>query len=232
MNFFINIRDSIYYNRKKIIIIFVAITCIMIFYIYNNTNTFSEENIVEYKEEIEQNTFNNIDQEIENNEEKEELYVVDIKGYVKNPGTYELPKEKRVIDVINMAGGLKEEGDVSTINLSQKIFDEMVIIIPSKTDIKAKENNSTNNLINNTPNININTQTNNNINNKNQDSKISINTADLSLLMTIKGIGEVKAKAIIEYRNKNGLFNKIEDITNVKGIGSSTFEKIKDYIKI
>ncbi|MBO5375834.1 MAG: hypothetical protein J6A52_03180, partial [Bacilli bacterium] len=60
MNFFINIRDSIYYNRKKIIIIFVAITCIMIFYIYNNTNTFSEENIVEYKEEIEQNTFNNI----------------------------------------------------------------------------------------------------------------------------------------------------------------------------
>ena len=141
MNFFINIRDSIYYNRKKIIVIFVAITCIMIFYIYNNTNTFSEENIVEYKEEIEQNTFNNIDQEIENNEEKEELYVVDIKGYVKNPGTYELPKEKRVIDVINMAEGLKEEGDVSTINLSQKIFDEMVIIIPSKTDIKDKENN-------------------------------------------------------------------------------------------
>ena len=131
-----------------------------------------------------------------------------------------------------MAEGLKEEGDVSTINLSQKIFDEMVIIIPSKTDIKDKENNSTNNLINNTPNININTQTNNNINNKNQDSKISINTADLSLLMTIKGIGEVKAKAIIEYRNKNGLFNKIEDITNVKGIGSSTFEKIKDYIKV
>ena len=64
------------------------------------------------------------------------------------------------------------------------------------------------------------------------NNKISINTARLSELMNIKGIGEIKAKSIIEYREKNGLFKSIEDITKVKGIGSSTFEKIKDYIKV
>lgn len=231
MSFFINVRDYIYYNRKNIIIAFIAIISIIIFFIYNNTKTFDEENIIEYKEEIEQDTLDNIEQENNSKEETEELYIVDIKGMVKNPGTYELSKAKRVIDVINIAGGLTEKADVSSINLSQKIFDEMMIIIPSKSE---SENVVNNNVVNNSASNNISYQTNNNNNSivNNQNAKISINTADLSLLMTIKGIGEVKAKAIIEYRNKNGLFKKIEDITKVKGIGNSTFEKIKDYIKV
>lgn len=228
MSFFINVRDYIYYNRKNIVIAFIAIISIISFLIYNNTKNFDEENIIEYKEETEKDNSNSIEQEINEKEVIEELYIVDIKGMVKNPGTYELSKEKRVVDVINMAGGLIEKADVSSINLSQKIFDEMMIIIPSKSDSENVVNNS---MVNNSASNNISTRPNSSTINS-QNNKISINTADLSLLMTIKGIGEVKAKAIIEYRNKNGLFKAIEDITKVKGIGNSTFEKIKDYIKV
>jgi len=65
-----------------------------------------------------------------------------------------------------------------------------------------------------------------------QHTKVNINTAMLDELVTIKGIGPVKAQAIIDYRNSKGKFKKIEEITNVKGIGVKTFEKIKDNLYI
>ena len=65
-----------------------------------------------------------------------------------------------------------------------------------------------------------------------EDNKISINSATESELMQINGIGKTKAENIIKYRNKYGKFKKIEDLKNVSGIGDSTFEKIKDSIKI
>ena len=63
-------------------------------------------------------------------------------------------------------------------------------------------------------------------------SKININTADAESLMSLKGIGAVKADAIIEYRRQNGPFKSIEEIMNVKGIKKATFEKIKDSITV
>ena len=65
-----------------------------------------------------------------------------------------------------------------------------------------------------------------------KDNKISINTASVNELITINGIGKAKAEEIVSYRNKNGLFKDIKDITKVSGIGNATYEKIKDYIKI
>ena len=65
-----------------------------------------------------------------------------------------------------------------------------------------------------------------------KDTKVSINTATVEELMTIDGIGESKAKAIVKYRETNGNFETIEDIKNVSGIGESTFEKFKDYITV
>lgn len=125
----------------------------------------------------------------------------------------------RVIDVIKMAGGLLEEGDVSNINLSKKVVDEMVIYIPSIND-KNINDKSISYIDDNTNKNNL------------ENSKVSINAGKVEELMTIKGIGETKAKAIIEYRTQNGNFKNIEEVINVKGIGNSTFEKIKDYIKL
>ena len=62
--------------------------------------------------------------------------------------------------------------------------------------------------------------------------KININTADEAMLMTLKGIGEVKAKAIIEHRQKNGPFKTVDDLTNVKGIGDKTLAELRDQLAV
>lgn len=62
------------------------------------------------------------------------------------------------------------------------------------------------------------------------NGKIDLNTADAEQLMTLKGIGEVKAKAILDYRKAYGNFTCIEEITEVRGIGDATFNNIKDHI--
>ena len=198
------IKDFIYYNRKEIITVFICISAFISFSLFS-----SKSEVITMSNDIEK------DEEIE---EKKETIMVDIKGEIQNPGTYELEIGNRSIDVINKSGGLTDDADVRSINLSEKLEDEMLIVIPSKEES-----------VNNQPVIN--SKNNTNVNQA-QDSKISINTANVSTLMTLKGIGQKKAESIVEYREKNGLFKKIEDITNVSGIGNSIFDKIKDYIKV
>lgn len=183
-------------------------------------------------------------------EEKEEIkeeesiinyFYVDVKGEVKKPGTYKIEEGKRVIDAITLAGGLTKNADTSANNLSMKVKDEMVIIIYSDSEIKDFEtvkeketlvisncNKENNNIVNDScisDNL-----TSEDSSKSNNNSLVSINTASKEELMRISGIGESKAIAIIEYREKNGLFSNISDIKNVSGIGDSLYEKIKDYI--
>ena len=148
-----------------------------------------------------------------------------------------MKENDRVIDVINIAGGLLKEADTSLINLSKIVKDEMVIKVYNKNEIKKLDNKETiikyietefncedkinDACINNDVNI---TET------KTENKKISINTATDSELDSLPGIGLSKAKDIINYRNNNGNFKTIEDIKNVSGIGDSLFEKIKDLI--
>ena len=162
--------------------------------------------------------------------------MVDIKGEVVNPGIYTLDDNQRVIDVINMAGGITKNADTSVLNLSKKLKDEMVIIVYSYYEVKnfsyVKEVEKK-----------VQTECSKGINDVENDacidssseeesSVISINTATKEELMTLTGIGEKKAEDIIKYREENGEFTSIEDIKNVKGIGDSLFEKIKDYITL
>ena len=148
------------------------------------------------------------------NDEEECIYV-DIKGEVINPSVYKIKKGLRVIDVINLAGGLTEESDTNNINLSKIVTDEMVIVIKSKNNEEVY--------------IDSDVDINNNNNNNNQ--LIDINTCTIDELLTLPGIGESKANNIIEYRKKNK-FNTINDIMNVSGISESLFNKIKEYIKV
>ena len=134
------------------------------------------------------------------------------------------------------AGGLTENADTSVINLSKKVQDEMVIIIYSRDEVSnfrevkeiEKQVNDKcsqvdeNSLINNAC---IESST-------NTPSKISINTATLEELMTLPGIGESKAKDIINYRETNGPFTSIEDLLKIKGIGESILAKIKENITL
>lgn len=173
------------------------------------------------------------------NQKENKKYMVDIKGEVQTPGIYELENSSRVIDVINEAGGLTENADTTVINLSKKISDEMVIIIYSKWQVEhwketkeqgkylqeqcisQKEEQAKNDdCIDDTEE-----------NTNSTPSIININTATKEELMTLTGIGESKAEAIISYREKTA-FTKIEDIKNVSGIGDSIYEDIKNNITV
>ena len=176
----------------------------------------------------------------EKDSKKEEIteIMIDIKGEVINQGIYKLKSGSRVIDAINMAGGLTNNANTSVLNLSKKLIDEMVIIVYSNYEVenfeKTKEEETKvlescktgyDNIENDAciePETSIETQT----------SKISINNASLEELMTLSGIGEAKAKSIIEYREQNGGFNSIEDIKNVTGIGDALFDQIKENITL
>ena len=198
----------------------------------------------------------NIDNEIfsyENEDKvKEETseYKVDIKGAIKNPGVYIGTDNTRVIDVIDMAGGLLESSDITVINLSKKVFDEMVIIIYTKEEVEKMLNGEEINYdniitdkeilfpdIKNDAVIEGETSTGSNeiIEGENKIEEISIvniNTASIDELDSLPGIGSSKAQNIIDYRNINGKFGSIEEILNVNGIGTAIYEQIKAYITV
>ena len=223
--------DFIKENKKYIIGITIWVFSIFIIFItnyFNQTEVVNAEPIIEEKKEV---------------EEVEEKIKVEIKGAVNGPGVYELNNDSRVIDIINLAGGLTENADISLINLSKKLTDEMVIIIYTREEIENYNNSKIKTEyvyieVNNCPDpINdacIKEYEEEKVNNddSNEDKIININKASIEELTTLSGIGESKAKLIIEYREQNGNFKNIEELSNVKGIGESLIEKIKDNITI
>lgn len=163
-----------------------------------------------------------------------EMIVVDIKGAVKKPGAYQVKTGDRVKDLIKQSGGLKENADTLLINLSKKLIDEMVIVVHTKEQV--------NDAIKKEPLVVyldkdcvcpdvVNDACVVPQDERNYDQKISLNLATIEQLMTLPGIGEAKAKAIIEYREANK-FNDTTDLLNINGIGESIFEKLKNFITI
>lgn len=192
------------------------------------------------------------EKELENKEDLEDKKTIkiDIKGYVSSPGVYELVKGSRVVDAINIAGGLIEGAYTRYINLSKILEDETVLIINSDKEIASikKGGNyevnceNTNAYCLYSKNIVTNSYINNNdknssgSSNDNENDKlntiVNINKSNKEELMKLDGIGESKAEKIIEYRSTNGDFKTIEEIKNVSGIGDSIYEKIKNNITI
>ena len=227
-------------NKKIIgiiIILFITISVSLLTYGKNKSNVFKDEymqnifidedNISMEKEESNTNYLQNVEEEnnnifIENSSEDINLetgskntIVVEIKGEVMKPDVYTLNEGSIIKDLIEMAGGLTKDADISNINRAKEINNHELIIIRNINDV----------------NIDIETE-NNELNEESDDGKISINDSDISKLKEIPGIGEVKANSIISYREKNNGFKSIEELKNVDGIGEKTFEKIKDSIKL
>ena len=205
-------EDVVLFFRQNVKSIILAFVCSLVLIIgglfYFNQNKTEDYSGV---------SFSNISNEINNKDEKaedkhDEKIFVDVKGSVKHPGVFETTKDKRVKDLIEEAGGLLDAADTSTLNLSQKVKDQMVIYV-LKHGEKPKQISDGGSSSSNADVINI-------------------NTANKEQLMKISGVGKTKAEAIIAHREKNGDFKKKEDITKVRGIGKSTFEKIKDKIEV
>jgi len=226
-----------------IIITIIIIICgVMIKYSLLNDS-------VEIKDElIEELELQRPEENVQTTEIKEvpKKVYVDIKGAVNNPGVYEIEENKKVIDVIELAGGFTGQANTSMINLAKKVSDEMVIIIYTEDEVKkSQEENTVIKIVEQEcicPEINNDACLNQNNDNKNSNNEsdstnfekklIDINKATIEELLTLTGIGVSKAEAIIKYREENGNFSSIEDIINVPGIGESLYEKIKDSITI
>lgn len=158
----------------------------------------------------------------------EKNFFVDVKGAVNKPGVYEFYLGDRVITAIEKAGGLTKKADTSNINLSQRLNGEMVVYVFTSAEIKSGAEQ-----------INCDTSCNceiyeiNNCYEKiDTNSKVNINKATLDDLIKLSGIGNSKAEAILRYREENGLFNSIENLMDVTGIGEKLFDSIKEFITI
>ena len=205
-------EDVVLFFRQNVKSIILAFVCSLVLIIgglfYFNQNKTEDYSGVSFSNPS--NETNNKDEKSE--DKHDEKIFVDVKGAVKHPGVFETTKDKRVKDLIEEAGGLLDDADTSTLNLSQKVKDQMVIYV-LKHGEKPKQISDSGT-------------------SSSSGDVININTANLEQLMKISGVGKTKAEAIISYREKNGDFKKKEDITKVHGIGKATFEKIKDKIEV
>ena len=209
---------------KDYIVIGIIIIAVTVFIVLN-IGKVTEFN----KEEKENTTINasieeskNDIEEKENKEETKEMgtgIFVHIDGWIQNPGVYEIKENDRVNNIIEKAGGLKEGASIKSINLAARLSDGDKIYIPNREEEKQIETTEVKG--NNTGTVKI-----------TKNSKININKASISELKQITGIGESTANKIIDYRDNVGKFKKIEDIKEVKGIGDSKYESIKDKITI
>ena len=145
---------------------------------------------------------------------------VDIKGEVKNPGVYEIEIGSRVTDLIKLAGGITEEGSLDTTNLSIKLKDEDCVIIYKKGEVDKMDTSSS--IISKSVALG----------SQDISTIININSASKEQLSTLIGIGDTKAEAIIKYREENGGFKSVEELTKVDGIGEKTLSKFIDKVDI
>lgn len=154
-------------------------------------------------------------QEVEDKTTVSTVIYVDVKGEVRHPGVYQMKAENRVKDLIEAAGGFTPLADDHKLNLSQLLEDQMVIVVPKK----GEEVNSE---LAQAP-----TSQKKEVG---KEGKVNINTATVEELKTLKGIGEKKAEAIIEYRKKNGSFKNKEELMKVRGIGKKLYESFQERV--
>ena len=174
---------------------------------------------------------------------KEKNIYVHVCGAVKSPGVYELPEGSRFFDAVEMAGGFAEGAFQDYLNMAASLADGSRLEIPTKEEIERREKAEKDigkpaesgkekyeyyTVSNETA-----------ASTGNQESSgaasnglVNINTADMARLCALPGIGEGRAKAIIEYREKQGGFQKKEDIMQVSGIGEKMYARMEAYLTV
>lgn len=152
---------------------------------------------------------------------------VHICGAVVEPGVYEVEADTRLNDVLKLSGGLTEDAAGDYMNLAAKVYDGQRIYIPTKKEIAeltpeeyAKGDTSH-------TDIPVMQET-----SKQQETLININTAGVTELMELPGIGQAKAESILAYRKEIGQFQKTEELMNIPGIKEGLYRKIASYVTV
>lgn len=150
--------------------------------------------------------------EIPKEERAGEECVVHVCGAVNRPGVYSLPAGSRIHDAVREAEGLRGDAAESSVNQAAFVEDGMQIRIPTIEEAQAAAADG--------------------CGGEAQGGLVDLNSASLSELMSLPGIGETKAEAILAYREKNGRFQTIEDIMKVDGIKEAGFRKLQALITV
>jgi competence protein ComEA len=140
--------------------------------------------------------------------------IVDVTGWVHDPGVYEFVTGDRVIDAVERAGGAKPGADLSILNLAAPLTDGTQVVVSKEgaagaVGVTGSSTGSTT-----------------------AGALININTATATEFETLSGIGEVLAAAIVDYRTENGLFTSVDELEDVSGIGPSTLDEIRDQVTV
>jgi competence protein ComEA len=144
------------------------------------------------------------------NQVEQSKLIINVAGKVKSPGVYQLPPGSRVIDAIEAAGNHLKGVDISDINLARLLVDgEQILVggnrLQSSKSVARK--------------ITV-------------DNPLDINRATLAQLDTLPGIGPVTAQRIIDYRNKVGRINALDELKKISGLGGAKFEEIKSLLRV
>ena len=153
--------------------------------------------------------------------DREEEVFIYVCGAVKSPGVYTFAEGTRIYEAINAAGGFGAEADSGALNLAEVIRDGQKLYVPTVEETSAGQTSYTGE-----------GQPAETSGGASGAGLVNINTAGLSELTTINGIGESRARDIISYREQSGGFSTIEDIMKVPGIKDGLFSKIKDRITV
>ena len=145
--------------------------------------------------------------------------IVDVTGWVHEPGVYEFVEGDRVIDAVERAGGARTGADLTVLNLAAPLTDGTQVIVPKQgAGGPAAIAPGATGTGTGTPGT--------------SGTLVNINTAGATEFETLSGIGEVLAAAIVDYRTENGPFSSVDDLESVSGIGPSTLEEIRDQVTV
>ena len=147
---------------------------------------------------------------------------VHVCGHVKYPGVYQMQEGSRVYEAIDKAGGMLEEGAGDAMNMAAVLEDGMRIMVPDLAQAAQMiEQGAV-----------FDPGSSASVSDRKSSGKVNLNRADVKELMTLTGIGQSRAEAIIRYREEIGSFERIEDVMKVSGIKESAFNKIKADITV
>lgn len=158
------------------------------------------------------------------------LYV-HVCGHVNQPGVYELQPDSRVFEAIEAAGGMTATAAFSYLNQAELLLDGQQIYVPSQEEVDSGKVAAQAAGVSISGSEAADAQNKENVSGQ-DDGKVNLNTATKEELMTLNGIGDVRAQAILKYREEHGEFRSIEELMEVEGIKKGTFQKLKDQIKI
>ena len=138
-----------------------------------------------------------------------EVVVLHVLGAVAEPGIVELPLGSRVVDAIAAAGGPLDDADLGGVNLARVVADGEQLRVPRVGEVPAVAPGSA-------------------PAGTTSDGRINLNTADAAALETLPGVGPAIASRIVAWRDENGPFRSVDELTAVTGIGEKTLDGLRD----